>query len=153
MSKNTNCLEGFKCPSCGWTEDFIIHAKSMFRVTDDGAENQGDVGWDEDTLCICGKCPHHGTVKEFTAPPLPPDPEGQNGDRARWAGAALELFMKTTGCDLEDSLGDLLADLRHWADRNGFDWQLALDRAMGHYAEETEELDPNTDAIDREENQ
>jgi hypothetical protein len=42
-----------------------------------------------------------------------------------------------TGTDEEDALGDLLADLMHWADRRNFDFGLALDRARWHYEEET----------------
>jgi hypothetical protein len=68
---------------------------------------------------------------------LPPDPEGMNGDRAEWAAAALRHFQCTTGCDYEDSLGDLLGDLMHWSDRNNFDFEAALFRARGHYQAET----------------
>jgi len=68
---------------------------------------------------------------------LPPDPEGMNGDRAEWAAAALRHFQCITGTDYEDSLGDLLGDLMHWADRNNFDFDAALARAQGHYAAET----------------
>jgi hypothetical protein len=67
----------------------------------------------------------------------PPDPEAMNGDRAEWAAAALRHFQRMTGCDYEDSLGDLLGDLMHWADRNNFDFDAALARAQGHYAAET----------------
>ncbi|HTV87580.1 MAG TPA: hypothetical protein VME41_01055, partial [Stellaceae bacterium] len=68
---------------------------------------------------------------------LPPDPEAKNGDRAEWAAAALRHFQCITGTDYEDSLGDLLGDLMHWADRNNFDFDAALARAQGHYAAET----------------
>jgi NTP pyrophosphatase (non-canonical NTP hydrolase) len=68
---------------------------------------------------------------------LPPDADGMNGSRAEWAGAALSAFMKETGADQEDALGDLLADLMHWADRNNYDFELALDRARWHYEAET----------------
>ena len=68
---------------------------------------------------------------------LPPDPERMNGDRADWAAAALRQFQCATGCDYEDSLGDLLCDLMHWSDRHNFDSQAALCRARGHYAAET----------------
>jgi hypothetical protein len=72
-----------------------------------------------------------------TAQPLPPDPENMNGDRAQWAAAALRKFQRATGCDYEDSLGDLLSDLMHWTDRNNFDFEAALCRARGHYEAET----------------
>jgi hypothetical protein len=68
---------------------------------------------------------------------LPPDPEQMNGPRATWANAAIEVFIETTGTDFEDSLGDLLCDLMHWADRYDFDLTAALDKARGHYTEET----------------
>jgi len=45
--------------------------------------------------------------------------------------------MARTGTDLEDSLGDLLCDLMHWADRNDSDFDTALDGARANYTEET----------------
>jgi len=69
---------------------------------------------------------------------LPPDPEGMNDSRAEWAGAALSSFMMVTGTDEEDALGDLLADLMHWADRNGYDFDAALDPGRWHYDAETD---------------
>lgn len=69
--------------------------------------------------------------------PLPPDIDGMNDDRSRWAKSALRAFMDCTGVDYEDALGDLLCDLMHLADHEPFDFQAALDRARGHYAAET----------------
>jgi len=79
------------------------------------------------------------TAAAVTGParPLPPDPEQTNADRAEWAAAALRHFQCTTGCDYEDSLGDLLCDLIHWSDRSNFDFEAALLRARGHHAAET----------------
>lgn len=71
--------------------------------------------------------------------PLPPNPDGLNFDRAAWADKAISAFRAETGTDHEDSLGDLLTDLMHWADRAGFDFDLALERARGHYEAETSE--------------
>lgn len=68
---------------------------------------------------------------------LPPDPEGMNGRRADWAGLAIAAFMAATGTDLEDAMPDLLADLMHWSDRAGYDFDTALDRARDHYGAET----------------
>jgi hypothetical protein len=68
---------------------------------------------------------------------LAPDIDGKNGDRAQWAEAALQAFMKKTGVDYEDALGDLRGDLMHLADREPFDFVAALERARGHYAAET----------------
>lgn len=73
----------------------------------------------------------------ITQPHLPPDPEGMNDNRAAWAGLAIAAFQAATGTDGEDVLCDLLADLMHWADRHGYDFSAALDRALHHYEEET----------------
>jgi len=68
-----------------------------------------------------------------------------NNERAQWADEALTNFRRATRCDHEDSLGDLLCDLMHWADRNNFDFEAALIRAQGHYeAECAKEADPAT---------
>lgn len=69
--------------------------------------------------------------------PLPADPEGMNDDRALWADAAIRAFMDVCRTEFEDSLGDLLCDLMHWADRAGFQFDLALERARCHYEAET----------------
>lgn len=68
---------------------------------------------------------------------LPPDVDGQNGDRAAWAGLAISAFIEETGVDEEYALGDLLSNLMHWCDRNDYDFEAALERARGHYAAET----------------
>jgi hypothetical protein len=60
-------------------------------------------------------------------------------DCANWADKAILAFREQTGCDLEDSLGDLLGDLMHWADARDFDFDAALDRARHHYAKERDE--------------
>jgi hypothetical protein len=67
---------------------------------------------------------------------LPPDPEGLNNRRADWAQQALEAFQDVTGIDDEYPV-DLLADLMHWCDRNGCDFDVALERARYHYEAET----------------
>jgi hypothetical protein len=146
--KNTNCLEGFKCPSCGWTQDFIIWVNTAFRVTDDGTEHQGATKWNEHNHCACGKCPYEATVAEFTRGKLPPDPDGENDTRAAWADAALQTFMNDCCTDREDAVCDLVCDLHHWCDRNGLDFYFELRRSEKHYAEETRELDPDENAID-----
>ena len=71
---------------------------------------------------------------------LPPDPDGMNADRSRWAEAAIFEFQRQTGADLEDAVSDLLADLMHWCDRRKLDFDKELDRARSHYDEETEDI-------------
>ncbi len=75
---------------------------------------------------------------------LPPDPDGQNNDRAAWAKVALDAFMKETGTDLEDSLCDLLCNLMHLSDRVPFDFDAALQHARDHYLAETGQPGPLT---------
>ena len=59
--------------------------------------------------------------------------------RAKWARAAVDVFVALTGTEEEDVLCDLLCDLMHLADRVGWGFQKELDRALYHYeAEQTE---------------
>lgn len=71
------------------------------------------------------------------ADPVPPDPEKQNSDRARWSSMALYYFIGETGSDLEDAVSDLIADLGHWCDRNGMNLKEQISRAEEHYDAET----------------
>lgn len=68
---------------------------------------------------------------------VPPDPEKMNDERARFADNAINAFVRVSGCDAENSLGDLLCNLMHWADRKNFDFEAALERAQRNYGEET----------------
>lgn len=70
---------------------------------------------------------------------LPPDPEGMNDDRARWADQAIKYFIGITGTEKEDGLADLLCNLMHWADRNGLSFEAEFGRALKHYNHETSE--------------
>lgn len=69
--------------------------------------------------------------------PLTPDPEQLNANRARWAAIVLAEFQRQTGSDPEDAVSDLLADLMHWCDRSGQEFNDELRRALHHYEEET----------------
>jgi len=62
----------------------------------------------------------------------------ENDKRAETAQACLDLFMKQTGCDPENALADLLADLAHWCDYNDTDFESELRKAASHYADETD---------------
>ena len=57
--------------------------------------------------------------------------------RANRGRELLERYMAVTGTDEDAALGDLLADLRHMADRDGYDYELADARAERYHAEET----------------
>jgi len=62
--------------------------------------------------------------------------EPTNSDRASWADKAIRAFMAETGTDYEDSLGDLLCDLMHWAESAQFDFAAALACAEQNYSDE-----------------
>lgn len=66
-----------------------------------------------------------------------PDPEHMNANRSGFASAAVEHFQEQTGTDDEDAVADLLADLMHFCDRDGYDFDAELARARMHYTEET----------------
>jgi hypothetical protein len=68
---------------------------------------------------------------------LPPDPEQMNDARASWADIAIYAFRDKTRCEPEETLGDLLCDLMHWADRNGEDFAGRLEGALQNYEAET----------------
>lgn len=77
-----------------------------------------------------------------TDKPLPPDPEGMNEERAGWAKSALDTFASATrhrpdDRDWQEILEDFLANAMHFADREGIDFDAALDMARCHYEEET----------------
>lgn len=74
-----------------------------------------------------------------SSPILPPDPEGMNEARAEWAASCLRHFQCQTGTDWDDVPADLLCDLMHFCDREGFDFRAELDRARRHYEAETTE--------------
>jgi 8-oxo-dGTP pyrophosphatase MutT (NUDIX family) len=73
---------------------------------------------------------------------LPPDPERQNNDRAAWAEVALRAFAEETGLkpeadEWETVVGDLLADIAHFCDRNDLDFLEIVNRSRRHYSAET----------------
>lgn len=68
---------------------------------------------------------------------LPADPDEMNDARADWADVALVAFMAETGTEQEDAICDLVADLRHWCDRHGMDFERELARGNAHYDAET----------------
>jgi|SRR5882672_3084530 len=69
---------------------------------------------------------------------LPPDTQGRNKERAEWAGKALHTFRSATDSDFHDAACDLLCDLMHWCDEEGFKFDSELRRARENYAAETQ---------------
>ena len=63
-----------------------------------------------------------------------------NENRANWAENAINNYCQETGDDdTETGMTDLLADMMHLCDRDGFDFSTSLARAEMHYLEEKEE--------------
>jgi hypothetical protein len=67
---------------------------------------------------------------------LPPDPDGMNANRAEWAAEALSRFQEVVNTDEDMALPDLLADLRHWCDRQGIEFDGANEHGRQHYLAE-----------------
>lgn len=64
-----------------------------------------------------------------------------NQPRIEWAEIAIVVFQAVTGTDREDAAADLLCDLMHWCDANGFDFETELDQARDHYDYESKHDD------------
>jgi hypothetical protein len=63
---NTNCLEGVRCPQCGYEDGFYISTLVELYVADDGPKDQGgDHEWEAGSPCRCGSCGHQATVRDF----------------------------------------------------------------------------------------
>lgn len=77
------------------------------------------------------------------AKPLPPDTDGLNGQRSEWVHEGLKAFAVATNMNIaveaDDVAADFLADLMHWCDRNGQDFEQLLARGRNHYSAETTE--------------
>jgi hypothetical protein len=137
---NTNCLENIACPRCGHEDPFQIVVTAVATVTDDGAEVTRTLDWHDRSFTSCPECQLDGSLGDFRIPQaasLPSDPEGMNATRASWANIAIRAFQAATGTADESVLGDLLANVMHWCDRNQQDFDIALERARWHYEAET----------------
>lgn len=64
--RNTNCLKDIACPECGNRSYFRIVGTSLFRVVDEGTEDNSDIEWDENSPACCGACGHDAKLGDFT---------------------------------------------------------------------------------------
>lgn len=71
---------------------------------------------------------------------LPPDPDGLNESRAKRAAETLSAYVRIGSTGEGSELYDLLVDLRHWADRNGADFDDVVTKSKASYVEETKLL-------------
>ena len=65
-AKNTNCLEGIRCPECGSLGPFSIGTYSSAIVHDDGISETSEHEWDKDSPISCRACDEDGHVADFT---------------------------------------------------------------------------------------
>ena len=149
ISKNTNCLEGIRCPRCKQQDLFYINARVEVDVTDNGTgDERGEYFWDDQSPCRCADdtCDRRGVLgdfrienqKPYERPPTK-RPRFWNGERAGWARTAVDAFVADTGTDEEDALCDLLCNLMHLADFEGWDFSSEYGRALLHYEAEQSE--------------
>ena len=66
-----------------------------------------------------------------------------NAKRAAWAEACISLFADMTGTDNDaDSIGDLICNLGHYAQRRNLDFLKLLQTGIGHW--HIEKTDPDS---------
>ena len=63
--RNTNCLEGLRCPGCGSLGPFAIGTHSTAIVHDDGIESTADHDWDKNSPIVCQQCDESDSVADF----------------------------------------------------------------------------------------
>jgi hypothetical protein len=107
---NTNCLEGIRCPRCGYDNDFYIECRVVMHVTDEGTDSgNGDCEWDDESRCSCPNetCEYTGTLAHFRTNPIT-EQEG-------WSSGACVAEGLTTD-EAVDALKQALMAL-NWAPR------------------------------------
>lgn len=67
MSKNTNCLEGYKCPKCGQEDEILVRAFMWVSLTDEGTDAcaDGNVEYESTSDAECPECGFSGTLSDF----------------------------------------------------------------------------------------
>ena len=65
---NINCLEGLRCPKCGYDGQLLIGVDCIAKVNSDGiVKYTGEGSWDEGNYCECNRCHYKGIVADFYA--------------------------------------------------------------------------------------
>jgi hypothetical protein len=92
--------------------------------------------------------PFNERVGDFSAASVPahffardPEGDGSNASRAGYAAKALIAYdrAKNNDEDIPTAVGDLLADLRHFCDGHGLDFDALNDNGARHYGHEANE--------------
>jgi len=53
------------CPQCGQADTLCVDITCTATLTIDGTDANGDHYWDDESLCSCYACNHHGKVAAF----------------------------------------------------------------------------------------
>ena len=71
-----------------------------------------------------------------------------NNERAAWAQIALEAFSNEVGDEvLNDLAADLICDLGHLCQREGFNFLRIVEHGVGMYAAEKDNPDPAANCV------
>lgn len=65
MAKNSNCLEGMKCPECDSLGPFIFVSECVATWHDEGILESVDFSYVDNKTGACEACDYHGLVRDF----------------------------------------------------------------------------------------
>jgi len=92
--KNTNCLEGVRCPECGAEHEFRIKAEVLVLVRDNGTQDDGaGYEWDNNSYARCTECQHEATFREFSINQYDPSASAANRYQIDGKGATTSCLI------------------------------------------------------------
>lgn len=62
---NTKCLDGMKCPKCGYIDSFVISSTCYATWEDDGSGDYEEIDFDNNSWCLCSECGYSEEVWHF----------------------------------------------------------------------------------------
>ena len=128
---NTNCLEHFKCPKCGFEDKFSIDGSTLFVVTDEGTEDHSDIEWKDGGTVICHGCNFVGALEDFYKPPRDIE-DIMSADVTLKVKDWVEVYyaIDTKLANIENGLYDDMED-----DKDIDVWKQQLERAKDRFEE------------------
>lgn len=64
--RGEGCIEGMKCPKCGYHKEFKIAVLTFVSMTAMGSDDpEGGMEFGDNSACICSKCNHASRVIDF----------------------------------------------------------------------------------------
>ena len=70
---NVNCLKGKRCPKCESYGPFNVVGEAVFLLSDDGTEDERDVGFHAKSSAWCKECGYAAKWKKFNDPEVKAD--------------------------------------------------------------------------------